>query len=481
MINNNSETIIPEAEATFKDIAEVILRGVAEKYAASLGLLLTRLDDVIALREERAGWESIGKRERTIVTLFGVEIRYKRRGYRRKVGEKTEYWYPLDEKLGLKEGERYCPVVQKIAIVLASKTSYREAALFLQDYLGVAISHQEIHQLVQEAGGAREEEQRKGQEAVYEKGEVPQGTREAAAVVIEADEVMVNKQKARKQKVEIKLGLMHEGWEEETPAARRYRLVDKEYWGGVMDGENFWERGARLFYGRYNERTGRVVINGDGAEWIKKGKEYLVGAEIYLDRYHRNRALRQALGFEPALYERALTALKEGRLEVLEGIISEAIFKAPGKEQVKRLKELKRYLKANWEGLGDWRSKGEKPLPETARGLGASEPSISHVLAARMKKRGMSWSEKGAHHMAQLRFLLAAGKLKDWLEAYQARRWPRIKPEDLKEIKAKVSGAAKEDPAAWLRAAIPLLKTRAKTSALGEVLSALSHIPSLVA
>jgi len=481
-INNSSETIIPEAGATFKEIAEAILRGVAEKYAASLGLLLTRLDDAIVLREERAGWESIGKRERSLVTLFGVEIRYRRRGYRRKVGEKTEYWYPLDEKLGLKEGERYCPVVQQIAIVLASKTSYREAALFLKDYLGVEISHQEIHKLVQEAGQAREEEQRKGQQAVYEKGEVPQGTREATAVVIEADEVMVNKQKARKEKVEIKLGLMHEGWEKETPAASRYQLVNKEYWGGVMDGESFWERGARLFYGRYNEaRTGRVVINGDGAEWIKKGKDYLVGAEIYLDRYHRNRALRHALDFEPTLYERALVALKEGRLEVLEGIISEAIIKAPGKEHLERLKELKRYLKANWEGLRDWRRKEEKPLPEVARGLGASEPSISHVLAARMKKRGMSWSEKGAHHMAQLRFLLAAGKLKGWLEAYQAGRWPRIKPEDLKEIKAKVSGAAKGDPAAWLKAAIPLLKTKARTTALGEVLSALSHIPSLVA
>lgn len=479
--NKNCEEIIPQAGATFKEIAGAILRGVAEKYAAALEVLLNRMDEEIVLREERAGWESIGKRERRLVTLMGVEIRYRRRGYRRRVGGKTEYWYPLDEKLGLREGERYCPLVQEIGIVLASKTSYREAALFLREYLGVEISHQEIHKLVQEAGQAREEEQRKGQEEVYERGEVPQGGKEAAVVVIEADEVVIHKQKARGEKVEVKLGLMHEGWEEERVAARRYRLVGKEYWGGVMDGESFWERGARLFYGRYNEgKTGRVVINGDGAEWIKKGKEYLAGAEIYLDRYHRNRALRQALGFEPGLYGRALAALNEGRPEDLEGIINEAIIKAPGQEQLQRLRELKRYLKANWEGLKDWR-KGEKPLPETVRGLGASEPSISHVLAARMKKRGMSWSEKGAHHMAQLRFLLAAGKLKDWLDAYQASRWPGIKPEDLKEIKVRVSGSAKEDPAAWLKATIPLLKTKARSTVLGEVLSALSHIPTLVA
>lgn len=373
--------------------------------------------------------------------------------------------------------------MQEIGIALASKTSYREAALFLKEYLGVEISHQEIHELVQEAGRAREEEQRIEQEEIYEKGKVPEeGRKEAEAVIIEADEIVVHKQKARNQKVEIKLGLMHEGWEKETPGGRKYRLVDKEYWGGVMDGESFWERGTQVFYSRYNERKiGRVVINGDGAEWIKKGKEYLGGAEVYLNRYHRNRALSHALGFEPKLYRQALAALKEGKLEDLEDIINKAIIKAPGEEHYRRLKNLKRYLKANWEGLRDWRSQEGKPEIQHARGLGASEPSISHVLAARMKKRGMSWSEKGAHHMAQLRFLLAAGKLENWLKAYQGRRWPKIKPEDFKEIEASLSRVAKQDPTDWLKAGIPLLKTKARSTALGHVLSALSHIPTLVA
>lgn len=481
-MQNNSGTILPGTQAGFKDVALTILRVITEKYASSLSLLLTALDEAVVAREEMKGWESIGKRERVITSLFGVEIRYKRRGYRREVGEKTEYRYPLDEKLGLKEGERFCPLVQQIAIALASKTSYREAALFLREYLNVLVSHQEIHQWVQEAGKAREEEQETIRQAVFERGEVLRGEKEAEAVAIEADEVRVAKQKSRGEKIEVKLGLMHEGWEEEGPAAKRYRLVNKEYWGGVMDGAAFWERGTALFYGRYNEaKIGRVLINGDGADWIKKGKEYLSQAELYLDRFHRNQALKHALGFDRDLYDRAQEALQKGELDALRATISEALFKAPGKEHLERVKKLKKYLEANWEGLIDWRKKDGKPIPETKRGLGASEAGISHVLAVRMKRRGMSWGEKGTHHMAQLRFLLAAGKLKSWLEAYQGRRWPRIKPEDLEEIKAKVSGAAKEDPAAWLKAAIPLLKTKAKTSALGEALSALSHIPSLVA
>ncbi|NPV27894.1 MAG: hypothetical protein HPY81_10800 [Firmicutes bacterium] len=93
------------------------------------------------------GWESIGKRERRLVTLFGLEIVIKRRGYRR-VGGRTEIIFPLDQALGLRPEERYYPLVQQLAIELATKLSFRETAAVLENTFFVPVSHQEIHRWV---------------------------------------------------------------------------------------------------------------------------------------------------------------------------------------------------------------------------------------------------------------------------------------------------------------------------------------------
>ncbi|WP_157109927.1 UPF0236 family transposase-like protein [Thermanaeromonas toyohensis] len=54
-------------------------------------------------------------------------------------------------------------------------------------------------------------------------------------------------------------------------------------------------------------------------------------------------------------------------------------------------------MQDNWEGLRDWRQTevAKKVTIAEPHGLGASEAEINHVLAVRMKKRGMSWSECG--------------------------------------------------------------------------------------
>ncbi|MBC7341984.1 MAG: UPF0236 family protein, partial [Clostridia bacterium] len=98
---------------------------VVRSYASHLGHLFTAMDQALAVKNKftraMSGWESIGKRKRTIVTLFGLEITYCRRGYRKNIDGRITYRYPLDEFLGLKEGERFCPLTQEIAISLATR------------------------------------------------------------------------------------------------------------------------------------------------------------------------------------------------------------------------------------------------------------------------------------------------------------------------------------------------------------------------
>jgi len=201
-------------------------------------------------------------------------------------------------------------------------------------------------------------------------------------------------------------------------------------------------------------------------------KEYLPGAELYLDRFHRNRAVNEALGFSPKLRHKAYDALHKRDIEALKGVLTEAMAQAPSGVHLERVKNLKRYLSANCDGLFDWRTREDQG---NARGLGASEAEINHILAARMKKRGMSWSERGAHSMAQLRCLAATKSLEDWLDSYQQRRWPKVSEEHKPLLQSRlIEPLKRDDPAEWLRARMPILTTAKVSSPLGEALKALS-------
>lgn len=474
-MNKFSETIIPHEAATFKDILQWVLRMVAKSFASHLGYLLTAMDQALAVRNKLCytmrGWESIGKRKRTIVTLFGLEITYCRRGYRKNIDGRITYRYPLDELLGLKEGERFCPLTQEIAISLAARMPFREAAFILNHYLNVPVSHQAIHHWLIEAGRAREEELKRGEEAIFLDGEIPPAREKIDTLFIEADGVIVPLQRSKERQVELKLGVCHQGSFPTDPSKKRFALRNKLLWGGVMDASTFWERGSSLIFSRY-QSIGKVVVNGDGADWVKEVKEYFPEAQVFLDRFHRNRALTQGLSFDPKLRQEAFLALRNNDPDGLKWTLARALIKAPSRAEEQKLRELKRYFDNNFEGL--FYCQDDR--------LGAQEGQISHALARRMKRRGMSWTKAGAHHMANLRFLLAQGELEAWVSSYQKSRWPAADKKSLKEIASHISpSTGREDPSLWLRARIPVLATALVSSPLGEALKALSFIPADVA
>lgn len=249
-----------------------------------------------------------------------------------------------------------------------------------------------------------------------------------------------------------------------------------------MEKEAFWETGACLYYTRYR-KAGTLIVNGDGAEWIERAKEYLPEAEVYLNPFHRNKALHEGLSFSPELLRKAYNCLDGGDLVGLEEVLTQAVSIASSREQKQRVRKLKRYFERSGNIL-DWRKGREEELAGISilRGLGAAEPQNNHVIAARMKKKGMSWTVKGANNMVQLRCLAASGKLEGWLDAYQRARWPELKGSRLEEVRERVLKPLRgADVGAWLRASIPLLATKAQASPLGEVLKALSRIPSFAA
>jgi len=474
------QQFVTERIDSFKKLALSVLKVTVEAVGKSLEAILHQLDEELGHPGE--GWESIGKRERRLTTLFGLEIVVKRRGYRRRIEGKRETIFPLDQALGIRPEERFCPLVQQLAIELATKLSFRETALLLQDSFWVPVSHQEVHRWVTEAGQEREKEERKEVAAAFLEGQLwNHSEREVPVLVMEADGVFISLQREREKVVELKLGIVHEGWRQEAPGSQRYGLIGKACWGGNISTDEFWDRGmVRVMEKCDPHKIQRLILNGDGEAWIREGQEYL-GAEWHLDRYHVHRAILEGLSHDPERRGKVFKALAAGDLGRLEELLEEAVAATKEPQQRRKAEVLRQYLKANWDGLVDWRQR-PGPQPEGARGLGAMEGQVRHIAAARMKRRGASWSKRGANNMLQLRLLAEMDRIRDWLESWQSRRWTQATEKAAQAVTEEVpKRLAAAGGGEWLRATLPLLRTKAGSSPLGRALSSLSHISSLQA
>ncbi|MFU8796408.1 MAG: hypothetical protein ACNA7X_03820, partial [Dehalococcoidia bacterium] len=107
------------------------------------------------------------------------------------------------------------------------------------------------------------------------------------------------------------------------------------------------------------------------------------------------------------------------------------------------------------------------------RGLGTIEGNVDKLVANRMKKRGMSWTIKGAHRMTRLVNLREMGELHSWIthkDKQGANKTPRQGRQTSKpEPKA---GTAEE---VWLEAGLPALSGPHQNRPWVQVLRALIH------
>jgi hypothetical protein len=58
---------------------------------------------------------------------------------------------------------------------------------------------------------------------------------------------------------------------------------------------SLWEQVSDEIERCYDLANAKIYLHGDGAAWIKQGLEYLPNCEFVLDRYHKNKAIKQAL------------------------------------------------------------------------------------------------------------------------------------------------------------------------------------------
>ena len=108
------------------------------------------------------------------------------------------------------------------------------------------------------------------------------------------------------------------------------------------------------------------------------------------------------------------------------------------------------YVESNLRGGVDWRNRvGDVPLG--ARGLGTMESNGDKLTANRMKKRGMSWTIRGAQRMAKVIQLNRNGELPRY-----CRRRPE-RPAADPPLPQRRKAAPKPQASDWLEAPVPAL------------------------
>ena len=326
---------------------EEILRFVCVLAQTLAKDVLEELDNEL-MQERDDGMKVIGFKEHWLTTIFG-DIRIRRRLYRDKGGD---YRFLLDEKMGLVKGSHISPGMKKLAVLASTRDTFREVEQNIKAIFPWGISHTTVYNLAGKVADSYIVKEEKEVNALFEDGVIPESKDKAVSyLMVEADGVSVALQREKERRVEVKVGIAHEGWQKISKD--RYKLKEKSVYGGIMSGGRFWHGFSLTLAKKYDlSRIGKVIVGGDGASWVKKGADML-GGLYELDRFHLKRAIHRGLDNDLLVAE-VYQACIRGEIDKVARILMGAHEKAAG-DKAKEIMKLRGYLMDNWHGLRDYR------------------------------------------------------------------------------------------------------------------------------
>ena len=373
----NGKRSLAEAEQYFRERLSGVVTGLLSAYYEKLNEQI--IEDKAGRREAGLQVERHGDK-RTILTTLG-EVEYRRTYYRTKEGE---HCYPVDAIAGVDSRQRLAAGVNEELVKNACAMSYEKSA---RTATGNHVSRQTVMNKIRECSVPDTPE--------AEKKPKP------ATLHIDADEDHITL-RGRKKAI-VPLVSVYEGIEKR---GKRGECLHVFHIGAYKKKpEDIWEEVLTEMEKRYDLSETKLYLHGDGANWIRAGLEYLPNCVFVLDPYHKNKALRQAVGGleekEADKYRKTLCeALKNGEKERFTALAETLCEAQTTKTATDALKYLCNQFDAIHIRFTD---------PETRKG-GATEPHISHILSVRLSSRPMAWSEETLRHfvpvLASGRFLL---------------------------------------------------------------------------
>lgn len=382
---------------SFKELETRLRQEMAERFTEALAALLGLIDEHLFIERDPKRYEVVDQRKRSIETVLGATLEFKRRYYYDQ--QERRHVFLLDEVLGLQAKVEASPALMEMALWQAvNSPSYRQASASLENMHGrPVLSHETLRKYVLQVGqeAATIEEQAR---------QAADGKRKVDVLFLEVDGLSHSLQHDKKDRVEEKILISHEGWEKRHPGSSEKRLKKLSLFSS-HDEDEFWEEASRHVMSRYeiDEKT-VVVINGDRASWIRKGVNYFPNALYQVDRFHLNRDLRRIFGRKSECLKDLYAALDEDVTgAAFLSCLVEKGSELASKKDKDQLDSLINDLSEVAEATCDYRLR-LKTLGNDVTGyepMGAAEAQMDRI-GDRTKRRGQSWSRQGLKSIMQL-------------------------------------------------------------------------------
>lgn len=366
---------------------------------ASRSAGLEAFGQVLGRLERRRGRRARkGKgRSRTVLTRVGYATFCRGRGRR----EDGTRFFPLDEQLGLPAHHEATPAVRRRGCELAACHPYREAARLLSSEVGAPVDHRAVWRWVQAEGDARLRERAEAINRLFEDGEPPPAPNEPVpeALTVGIDATGIHLQDGTTASAKLAVAFTAS---EPLRAKGKRRLLRRTVFAEIAEVDEFGMALAHELERSYGaHRIPRMMVLADGEPWIEGlTRSWLPTARYQCDWWHVGAKVREFCRAElhrfPRLRRRAFRGTTRLASDLLAG-------RAGGDPEEARV--LGAYLARNGPHLHTFTAMGPG---HWLHGSGPAEKHIELTINRRFKRRGMSWSHRGARNLLALRLEVIA-------------------------------------------------------------------------
>ena len=435
-----TDTEIARVFAAVRREGRVDLEAVERALRASaLGAVAEALEELlenvgVGRREEPVlcscgtGMHSTGVRAKRIQTLLGW-IRFRRSAYVCPRCAKTRY--PGDEELDV-VGTCRSPGVRRQVARLGAKETFQEVAQDLAELADIRVCRKDAERIAEAQGEQMEAWMAQQRRTLrLQEPPPPETPKSIETLYIEPDgtgiPMVPHELKGRKGKQpdgtaktrEAKVGCVFTQTRLDDEGKPMRDPGSTSFVGAIEPAGPFgWRLYAEavrrgLFYAQ------RVIVLGDGAEWVKNiAQTHFPHAQFIIDFYH---ACEHVGDLGRALFDRDLKRLDayrerwtdhlwNGDVEIL---IQEACALLPKDPKAKKDARMQiGYFQKNKEHMryADYRQQ------HLFIGSGVVEAACKHLVGQRLKQSGMEWTVRGANNILALRSVVLSNRMEEYWE-----------------------------------------------------------------
>jgi len=336
---------------------------------------------------------------------------YSRTRYKDRQGKSH---YLLDEALSIDKNQRISLSRARIECFLSALSSYREVVEGIKLLISGPRCHEAIRQSVIKEGKLIIENQEKKLKQIenldYPDKEAPD------TAYLEADATYITLQKKGKEKggkLEVKAGVGYTGKEARYKTGKSKRLKEKFTFVGM--GKDFMKNLSLQAEERLSlSKVKKILFGGDGDSWITSGiKEYFPDSTYLLCLYHLFKKFKECLSKRKEEQKVIKDLLLSNQIDKGLSVIDQMIRNPYDQKDKDNLVKLYTYISRNRLGITNQVRLKDKEIERT----GAIESNINKVIASRFKKRGMSWSKKGALSLLKIKETILNNEWDEWWES----------------------------------------------------------------